>query len=518
MFSKMTYCIYNIAYMEDRTRTNVIVNIIRTLVLTLLSFITFPWVCRYLGASQVGVYTWANTFVMYFLILAKIGIPNLAIRECVKVKDNKELLSNKVQTFFLIQLLMTVISFAFMTTIVFSVPDFRDSNEIIFLLSFNFLSGAFSFEWLFIAFEKQFYMSVRSIVILTLSAILIIVFVKRPDDIYVYALITTSVTLLTTIANLIYARNFISLKKTMSYSFKEYIKPLAVIGSISLIISFYNQTDTLILGFIDKSKGEVASYSVGIKGIDIVIGVITALSTVFIPRAAICYAQEDKKYFNRLTAYSINICLFIVLPAIATMTTLANPIAGLISGTYDFSSNEVAYHNAPTILIILASMMLTYSLSDIIYGQILLPTKKEKYYLFALLGGTILNIALSIIFGAIVFKDNPGVGVAIGTAVTDLLILVFLLVINWKWVKKALFNFNSLKIFVVSAIVAGVSILLRNPIYNLVLQNTSSQVQALAVELIGVVLIDAVIYIALLVLLKEDLVMSFVRKGDNENA
>ena len=76
--------------MEDRTRTNVIVNIIRTLVMTLLSFITFPWVCRYLGANQVGIYTWANTFVFYFLILAKIGIPNLAIRECVKVRDNKE--------------------------------------------------------------------------------------------------------------------------------------------------------------------------------------------------------------------------------------------------------------------------------------------------------------------------------------------------------------------------------------------------------------------------------------------
>ena len=118
--------------MEDRTRTNVIVNIIRTLVMTLLSFITFPWVCRYLGANQVGIYTWANTFVMYFLILAKIGIPNLAIRECVKVRDNKELLSNKVQTFFIIQLITTLLSFGLMTSIVFSVPELKNANEIIF--------------------------------------------------------------------------------------------------------------------------------------------------------------------------------------------------------------------------------------------------------------------------------------------------------------------------------------------------------------------------------------------------
>ena len=96
--------------MINDTRINVIVNIIRTLVLTLLSFITFPWVCRYLGDSAVGAYTWANTFVAYFLILAKIGIPNLAVRECVKVRDDKEKLSNKVQGFFLLQLVATTFS------------------------------------------------------------------------------------------------------------------------------------------------------------------------------------------------------------------------------------------------------------------------------------------------------------------------------------------------------------------------------------------------------------------------
>ena len=503
--------------MEDRTRTNVIVNIIRTLVLTLLSFITFPWVCRYLGANQVGIYTWANTFVMYFLILAKIGIPNLAIRECVKVRDNKELLSNKVQTFFLIQLVTTVLSFGLMTSLVFSVDQFRNTSELIFLLSINFLSGAFSFEWLFIALEKQFYMSVRSIVVLTLSAILIVVFVQHPDDIYIYALITASVTVLTSIANIIYARKFISLRKTMPYSVKEYIKPLLVIGSISLVISFYNQTDTLILGFIDEGKKEVASYSVGIKGIDVIIGIIAALSTVFIPRAAICYAQEDKKYFNRLNAYSVNICLFIVLPAIATMTTLAKPITGLISGTYNFNDANADYLNAPLILVILSSMMITYSISDIIYGQILLPTKREKYYLFALLGGTVLNAGLSIVFGKFVFTNNPGLGVAIGTSLTDLLILIFLCSTSWKWIKKAIFNINSLKIFAVALVILGVSFLLRTPLYNLGYTLSSSYAVALIVELLGVVFIDAIIYIVSLILLKEDLISSFFRKKENHN-
>ena len=497
--------------MNDRTRTNVIINISRTLVLTILSFMTFPWVCRYLGSAQVGIYTWCNTFVLYFLVIAKVGIPNLAIRECVKVKDDKEKLSNKVQTFFLIQMVTTLLSFGLMCTLVFSIADFKNNNEVIFLLSINFLSGAFSFEWLFIALEKQFYMSVRSIAVLALSTLLIIIFVTNPGDIYIYALITASVTLVTTIANLIYSRKFISYRKTAPYNFKQYIKPLLVLFSITMIISFYNQTDTFILGFIDQGKGEVASYSVGVKGIDIIIGIITALSTVFIPRAAICYAQEDKKYFNRLNKYSVNICLFIVLPAIATMTMLASPITALISGNYSFEES-LGYVNAPAVLIILCSMMVTYSISDIIYGQILLPMKKEKYYLYALLGGTILNIALSIIFGAVVFKKNPAIGVAIGTAVTDLLILVYLVSVTWKWISKAIFNYNSFKIVIATLLVLMMTFIIRDPLFDLVLSSGLSRATAYIIQLVAIVLIDAIIYIGVLVLLKEDLVSSFSRK------
>ena len=501
--------------MNDRTRTNVIINISRTLVLTILSFMTFPWVCRYLGSAQVGIYTWCNTFVLYFLVLAKVGIPNLAIRECVKVKDDKEKLSNKVQTFFIIQMITTLLSFGLMCSLVFSVPEFRNNNEIIFLLSINFLSGAFSFEWLFIALEKQFYMSVRSIAVLALSTLLIIIFVTNPGDIYIYALITASVTLVTTICNLIYSRKFISYKKTLPYEFKQYFKPLLVLFSITLIISFYNQTDTFILGFIDKGKGEVASYSVGVKGIDIIIGIITALSTVFIPRAAICYAQEDKKYFNRLNKYSVNICLFIVLPAIATMILLAAPITALISGNYAFTG-ELGYVNAPAVLMILASMMVTYSISDIIYGQILLPMKKEKYYLYALLGGTILNIALSIIFGAVVFKNSPAIGVAVGTAVTDLFILVYLLSVTWKWISKAVFNYNSLKILVATILILMMTYIIRDPLFNLLAGNGLSLAISYIIQLVGIVFIDAIIYIGVLILLKEDLICSFSRKRRTE--
>ena len=506
--------------MVNDTRINVIVNIIRTLILTLLSFITFPWVCRYLGDSAVGAYTWANTFVAYFLILAKIGIPNLAVRECVKVRDDKEKLSNKVQGFFLLQLIATTLSFGLMCAVVFSVPTLRDSSALIFILSINFIVGAFSFEWIFIALEKQFYMSVRSIVALTLCAILVIVFITTPSDVYIYALITVSVTVLTTIANLFYARKYISFKKTMPYSFKEYAKPLFILCSLSLLISLYNQTDTFILGFINISKTEVASYSVGIKGIDIIIGIIAGLSTVFIPRAAYYYSKEDKRFFNNLTSYSVNICLFIVLPAIVTMAVLAKPICSLISGNFDYTTANGSYQDAPIVLVVLCSMMLTYSLGDIIYGQILLPMKKEKYYLLSMGIGTLLNIALSITLGGVVSQHvswmTPAIGVAIGTAITDLLIIVFLVSITWKWVKRAIFNLNTLKLFIANIIILGVSLAINKPLIMLWSKIGLNDSISAILQMVSLVFVDAIIYLAALIISKERLVYSFIKKKNPE--
>ena len=502
--------------MKDNTRINVIVNLVRTLVLTLLSFITFPWVCRALQDAALGTYTWVMTFVSYFLIIAKIGIPNLAVRECVKVRDDKEKLSNKVQALFILQGIATIFSFLLMTAVVFIVPSLREVNSIAFILSLNFLTGAFSFEWVFIALEKQFYMSVRSIAVLSVSAIMTIVFVTNPGDVYIYAFISIAFTLVTSIANMIYLRKFVSFKKTLPYDFKQYIKPMLILFSVTLTLSLYNQTDTFILGFIDPSKAQVGSYSVGIKGIDIIIGIISNLGTVFIPRSAYYYSKENKWFFKNLTKYSMNICMFIVFPAIVTMIILSKPICSLISGNNDLVANTSGgYNDSYIVLMTLGAMMFTYSIGEIIYGQILLPMKKEKYYLFALGGGVIVNAILSVVLGKFVFVTHPAVGVAIGTVATDLCIFIFLLSITWDWVKEALFNNNTLKLLISNIVIALVTIGLYY-VFPLIFKNLSL-VWLYVLELLGIVLIDAIIYIGLNLILKENLVYSFTKKGKNLN-
>lgn len=488
--------------MKDNVRSSVIVNLIRTLCLTVLSFISFPYVCSALGSSFMGTYTWLNTFVYYFLIIAKSGIPNVAIRECSKVQNDKQLLSRKVQEFFIIQAVLTVLSFGLMCAFVFSVPELLEFKNLIFILSINFVIGVFSFEWVFIALEKHYFISFRSISTTALTSILIISLIKYPtfNDMTLYCVLTISSTILTVIINVIAVRKYITFKYVGPYDFKEHFKPITVVFVISLMLTIYNSTDSFILGFLDKSKTAVANYSVGIKSIEIIITLITSLDSVFIPRATKYYKLENKVFFNNLTKYGFNICLFIAIPAIATMSILSTQISTIISGGGE------GYSDAPLILIILCSMSLTFSSSDMIYEQVLIPMKKEKYYLYTLAMGAILNIGGSISLG-LIFKDHPAIGVAIATILTDAILLINMIFLTKEYVHSAIFNKNTLKI-----IIAGIAVAICSYFETLLFASLSAVLQIVLVVIIG-----AFVYLSLLLLMKEDLVCSFKKKKTAAN-
>ena len=511
-------------FQHSDIRVNVIINLIRTLTMTALSFITFPYVTRALGDQVFGLYTWANTFVYYFLVLAKISIPNIAIRECSKVKNDKEALSHKAQEFFLIQAVMTVISFAFEAALCFSIPALQENNGLIFMLSINFLVGLFSFEWIYIALEKHIYITLRSIMTTAISALFVYIFIRPTtsvaggmNEIYIYAFFTIMPTVFTVIANLVILPRYISFKQTRKYEFSPLIRPLIVLLFISLFITAYNQTDSFILGFLDKSKASVGSYSVGVKGIDIVITLITSLYAVFMPRATYYYEMEDKRYYRNLLRFSFNITIFIAIPAIATMATMSPLIVSLVAG-----ANEASYQNANWVLAILASMMLTFSLCDNIYTEILLPQKREKTYLIAMLFAVILNIGLSLLLGGLVFKDRPVIGVAIGTMASDVLLLGFMLVVTREYSLKAVFNKNTLKIVVVGLVIGVLSYFLAPLLVKVMPFNASLAWLKELLALLTVVIIDAAIYVGGLLLLKENLVSSFTpgyrKKMEAENA
>ena len=490
--------------MKNQVQSNVIINLIRTVTMTILSFVTFPYICRVLGDTALGVYSWAAAFVYYFVVLAKVAIPNIAVRECVKVKNNPDELSMKVQEFFIIQAIATLISFALMAILVFTIPALRETKTLIFILSINFLTNVLTFEWLYQAFEKHTYLAIRSIIIASVIDIVIFATIRRPESVTLYSFLIVLTGILTMLSNLVYLPKLVQIRKTRQYNFRQYIPVLSTLLIIAFVGSLYDKTDTFVLGLIDSTKASVGTYAVGIKSIEIVLGIVMSLSAVFVPRAVYYQQKNDEKQFNNLNMYSGNITLLIVLPAIALSTTLAIPITKVISG-------PAGYTDANTILIVLSSLMVTFAICNIIYTQILIPQKREKLYLYVILGSVALNIALSLLFGILIFKDQPAIGVAIGTAVTDFIMMSVLLGLTWKNSKQLIFNLNNVKLLVLSGLIVILNLLTREPLEKAFLKSMDNETTML-VEIVVMFLIDAVVYIVGLILTREKFVRSLKLK------
>ena len=273
---------------------------------------------------------------------------------------------------------------------------------------------------------------------------------------------------------------------------------------ISVAAAIYDKTDTFILGFIDSSKASVGSYSVAMKGVEIVIGVITALSTIFMPRAMYYYQKKDERQFRNLNKYSTNICLLIVIPAIALMIALAEPITKLIAG-------QTGYEYADIVLIALASLMLTFSISNIVYTQILIPLKKEKYYLISVFSAAVLNAGLSVLFGLVIFKDRPAFGVALGTAITDALLVICLLAFTWKESKYIVLNWNNLKILVLGIVIAVPSYFV-SPLLLTEFAKTMSIELAYLLDILIIFAGSVIVYFSGLVITKEKLTQSIIHR------
>ncbi|MGB4824865.1 MAG: oligosaccharide flippase family protein, partial [Leuconostoc mesenteroides] len=67
--------------------------------------ITMPYLARVLGRNGVGVASWTNSFVTYFLLIASLGIITYGSREIAYVKDNKQA---RQQKFWEIQIIHTI--------------------------------------------------------------------------------------------------------------------------------------------------------------------------------------------------------------------------------------------------------------------------------------------------------------------------------------------------------------------------------------------------------------------------
>ena len=280
-------------YKSKALKTNFIMNTILTLSSFVFPLITFPYVSRILLPEGTGRVSFATSVVTYFLLLSQLGIPTYGIRACARVRDDRKALSCVVHELLAINLLMSVLAYLLLGGCVFLIPKLRVEKTLIFVISFTIILNAIGMEWLYKALEQYTYITIRSVIFKAIAVIAMLLMVRQKSDYIVYGALTIFAASASNICNFVHAHKYIDFFLKEKCDLKKHLKPVLVFFAMSCATVIYTNLDTVMLGLM-KGNVDVGYYNAAVKIKGILLGVVTALGTVMLPRLSY-YVEHGEK-------------------------------------------------------------------------------------------------------------------------------------------------------------------------------------------------------------------------------
>lgn len=385
---------------------NSIYNVIYRITNLLFPLITAGYVARILLPEGVGHFSYINTNVSYFVILATLGLPVYGIREIAKVKNEKEKINQTYSELFLLNLFFTFISCIIYLFFILKILSNKDlllyaicGSQIIF--------NIINIDWLYQGYEEYSYIAKRNIVVKIVFFIAIILFVKEQKDLPIYALISCCATFGQYFYSIIRSRKFVSFN-FKNISFKKHLKPIFVLGVTVIFGTIYNKIDITMLGFLTNDT-EVGLYTNAHRCIEIITTLCASVTSVYLPALSSLY-ESDYDEFKKVLKNGFKIVCFISIPASFGLYMVAPELMKVFFGS-DF------YLGYTTIRIFIPIIIIR-SIGDLFCYQTLIAVGKENKRVFASIVTTFINIVLNFILIPRIGRN----GAAIASVISELLI------------------------------------------------------------------------------------------------
>lgn len=361
---------------------NLIANGIKTLMSVLFPLITFPYASRVLGASGIGKVNYANSIITYFSLIAALGITTYAVREGARIRDDKDKFNKFAQEMIRINLVTTLATYVLFAAFLM-LPILEGYKQLLIIFSAGILFTTIGMEWLFVIQEEYTYITKRAVLFQFLSFVLLFLLVKNKSDYPWYAALTVISSGGSAILNLWYSRRIVNWKKKYVYDYRKHLRPIFLIFGTAIASNIYMTMDTTMLGAI---KGDEATgvYTAAVKINLIISTLIGAISTTILPRVSYYIGKKMKKEYENLMNSSMNLLLFISVPAAIGMMCTSDILILLFSGK-EFISGSLAAK-------ILSAKVVIAAVNRILAYQICIPYKKDKEVLVSTICGAVFNL------------------------------------------------------------------------------------------------------------------------------
>lgn len=378
--------------MNKSLKINAILNTVRMSLKIIFPLITFPYVARILGTQRLGQINYVQSIINYMVLIADLGISTYAVRECAKIRSNKEKTEMFCNEIFSINIITTIITYILFYMGILFIYSLHQYRKLLLIMSISVMFNAIGSDWINSVFEDFFYTTIRSLFIQIFNLVCLFIFVHKENDIYIYAVLLSLNTILMGVINFVYCRRYVHLKFVIPKHVWNHIKAMMVFFANTVAVTLYCDSDTIMLGTMCDAY-YVGLYAVAVKIYTVFKNIGAAVIVVTIPRLA-NYYQEDTDKWKNLIIQIVEVFTLFLPPLVTGIFVLARPIIIFLGGNQ--------YLQAMPALKILSLSLLVALYSGIFTNCINITQNKEKINLVATICAATINILLQAVIGCFI--------------------------------------------------------------------------------------------------------------------
>ncbi len=456
------------------------------LLILITPFITTPYVSRVLGADGIGIYSYTSSIMTYFTLFAVLGTTYYGEREIAQHRDDK---GEASKLFWEIEL-MTVITSSICIFLWIGVVIFSTEYRYYFLALLPLLFGSMAdISWYYTGYEQIKYIVIRNFICKIAGILLLFVFVRTKNDLFIYILMNSAITLAGNLSMWTYLPRMLVKVDFCTLHFRRHFKETLIYFIPTIATSIYTVLDKTLIGIITEDSYQNGYYEQATKIVNIIKNVVfSSVNAVMGSRIAYLFAQEKYEEIRRRIQRSMDFILLLGYGAFFGLIGVADKFVPVFLGDGYGPVVSLLYAMAPLIIII--------GVSNCLGSQYYSPSGQRIRSAKVIILGSVVNLCLNLVM----IPWLGGIGAVAASVAAELVISVLYVNMSDGYMTvKMLWN-CSFKRLIAGIMMCFVVILAGEFLRNLVIWRLVIQI-----------VVGGCVYGAILIYMKDGMLLELIR-------
>ncbi|MES9760338.1 flippase [Priestia megaterium] len=397
--------------MARNIKSNFIYSFVYQILVVLLPLLTSPYLSRILGPNGLGVYSYTFSLATFFALFGMLGVNNYGNRTIATVQNDINERSRAFWNIWSLQVFMTIVTLIFygIYLIAYCPVEYK---LVSFIQIITIICSMLDINWFFFGMEQFKIIVTRNLIIRLVNVLMIFLLVKDRDDVWLYATIMVSGTLLSNVIVWSFLKKYVVFVRPRFKEQRLHFKPNAVLFVPVIAITLYKQLDKVMLGFLSTME-QVGYFVNAEKIISIPMGIITSLGVVMLPRISFLSAKGKEKEVFRYLSLSMEFVCFMSAAMTFGIAGISKEFAPVFFGQ--------EFHFVGSLIMLISPTIVFISWANVIRTQYLMPKHKDKSYIVSVLLGAIINIIMNIVL----IPRYGAMGAVIGTLCAEATVMIY---------------------------------------------------------------------------------------------